>query len=100
MGQSSLSMCEVSSGGRALGMYRFGFDKKTSRLTTRVFSFVAGRWRPVRSKGWVRLYSLDELTAILKHFGMQVDEVFGDVRAGIPFKPDSFRMVLYGHKVA
>jgi len=84
----------------AAAVYRFLSDRRESRLMTKVWSF---RWKERRfhhSRGWVRLYTRDEMTNILAGFGLDVTSAFADNSTDRPFASDSFRMVLCGTKRA
>ncbi|MBN1592940.1 MAG: methyltransferase domain-containing protein [Candidatus Coatesbacteria bacterium] len=87
---------QLDGGGAAF--YRFFFDAKESRLTTDVHSY---RWREHKfhhSRGWVRLYTRDELTSLLARSGLDVTIALGDNSMDRPYQSDSFRMVLCGEK--
>ena len=84
----------------AAAVYRFRYDRSESRLTTKVWSFRWKERRSHRSRGWVRLYTRDEMTRILARFGLDVISAFADNSTDKPLASDRFRMVLCGAKRA
>ncbi|MCD6327682.1 class I SAM-dependent methyltransferase [bacterium] len=82
----------------AAACYHFSYNRSISRLTTRVWSFLPRRLRFFRSAGSVRLYAIDEMTAILNRLGLDIWNSYGSTTEAEPFSSKSFRMVLLGAK--
>ena len=89
-------------GSRSISLADFNWDEQTSRMLYTGYAFKYGQVLTV-PKGTVssiRLYTLEELRAILHARGMQVRRAYGGCDVNVPASEDSLSLWLYSIKLA
>ncbi len=85
---------------REVGKYRIEEERWIDRIACRV-NKITQVWLDgdclAQTAESVRLYSLDEMQAMLVGAGLEIDRVFGDYD-GAPFSNDRPRMIITGHR--
>ncbi|MBN2311964.1 MAG: class I SAM-dependent methyltransferase [Candidatus Hydrogenedentes bacterium] len=89
-------------GARALSLADFAWDEQTARMTYTGYSFRLGEVlaAPAGSgpPSWIRLYTIEELRAILAARGLVVQQAYGGYDTGLPASEDTFMLVVCSEK--